>query len=271
MLNMISSENPVIHCITNHVVSNFQANGLLAIGASPIMGEAIEEVEELVAISGALSLNIGTLNKETLGSMLLAGKEANKRGIPVILDPVGAGATAFRKAAVERILTEIDVRVLRCNAGEIAAISGAECTASKGVDAGQTHVDVEELAKRVARTYGLIVAVTGETDIVTDGSRIQKISGGDLMMASVTGMGCLLSSVTAAFVAMAPENPAAATIQALRFYGAAGEKAAGLSKGPGSFREIFLDVLFTMKQQAPDFEIEKTGGVDVLWQQSNRY
>lgn len=271
MLNRIRSENPVIHCITNHVVSNFQANGLLAIGASPIMGEAKEEVEELVAISGALSLNIGTLNKETIGSMILAGKEANKRGIPVILDPVGAGATAFRKAAVEKILTEVDVRVLRCNAAEIAAISGVASTSSKGVDAGQGNIDVEELANQVARTYGLIAAVTGEIDVVSDGFHIQKISGGDPMMAVVTGMGCLLSSVTAAFVAMDPENPAAATIQALRFYGAAGEKAAGISKGPGSFREAFLDVLFTMKQQALDVEFDKTEGVDMLWQRSNRY
>lgn len=266
MLNRIRSENPVIHCITNHVVSNFQANGLLAIGASPIMGEAKEEVKELVAISGALSLNIGTLNKETLDSMILAGKEANKRGVPVILDPVGAGATAFRKAAVEKILTEVNVQVLRCNAGEIAAISGVASASSKGVDAGKENVDVEELANRVARTYGLIAAVTGETDMVSDGFQIQKISGGDPMMAVVTGMGCLLSSVTAAFVAMAPENPAAATIQALHFYGAAGEKAAGLTNGPGSFQKAFLDVLFTMKQEDLEVEIHKTEGVEELWQ-----
>ena len=124
MIKKIRSENPVVHCITNHVVSNFQANGLLAIGASPIMGEAKEEVKELVAISKALSLNIGTLNKDTLDSMILAGKEANRRGIPVILDPVGAGATAFRRAAVQQILMEIDVGVLRCNAGELAAVGG---------------------------------------------------------------------------------------------------------------------------------------------------
>lgn len=271
MLNRIRSENPVIHCITNHVVSNFLANGLLAIGASPIMGEAREEVKELVAISGALSLNIGTLNKETLDSMILAGKEANKRGIPVILDPVGAGATAFRRAAVEKILTVIDVKVLRCNAAEIAAIAGVPSGSSKGVDAGHANVDVEELANRMARTYGLIAAVTGETDTVSDGYQIQKISGGDPMMASVTGMGCLLSSVTAAFVAMDPENPGAATLEALRFYGAAGEKAVEFSKGPGSFREAFLDVLFSMKQQEPEVEFHKTEGEEELWWRSNRY
>ncbi|HSJ39251.1 MAG TPA: hydroxyethylthiazole kinase [Planococcus sp. (in: firmicutes)] len=270
MIKKIRSENPVIHCITNHVVSNFQANGLLAIGASPIMGEAKEEVEELVSISRALSLNIGTLNKETFHSMILAGKEANKCGIPVVLDPVGAGATAFRKAAVQQLLTDVDVRVLRCNAGELAAIGGVEWSA-KGVDAGEGNVDLEELATRVAKEYGLVVAVTGETDIVADGSKIEKITGGDRLMGSVTGMGCLLSAVTAAFTAVSPEDPTAATIEALKFYGASGKKAAASSEGPGSFRERFLDILFGMELEETGFDFDQTEGVDVLWQRSSRY
>ncbi len=270
MINKIRSENPIIHCITNHVVSNFQANGLLAIGASPIMGEAIEEVEELVAISRALSLNIGTLNKDTLASMMLAGKRANKEKIPVILDPVGAGATAFRKEAVQKILTEVDVSVLRCNAGELAAIGGVEWT-SKGVDAGEGNIDLEELATRVAKEYSLVVAVTGETDIVADGSRVEKITGGDPLMGSVTGMGCLLSAVTAAFTAVSPDDPTAAAIEALKFYGTAGEKAAASSNGPGSFREKFLDILFGQEIEENSFGFEKEEGVDVLWQRSSRY
>ena len=270
MINKIRSGNPIIHCITNHVVSNFQANGLLAIGASPIMGEAQEEVEELVAISRALSLNIGTLNKDTLGSMTLAGEQANKQGIPVILDPVGAGATAFRKQAVQKLLTEIDISVLRCNAGELAAIGGVEW-ASKGVDAGEGNIDLEELATRVAEEYNLVVAVTGETDIVADGSRMEKITGGTELMSSVTGMGCLLSAVMAAFTAVSPEDPTAAAIEALKFYGAAGEKAAATSGGPGSFRDTFLDVLFGMELEENGFGFEKGEGVDVLWQRSSRY
>ncbi|MFC3212653.1 hydroxyethylthiazole kinase [Planomicrobium okeanokoites] len=270
MISKIRSENPIIHCITNHVVSNFQANGLLAIGASPIMGEAQEEVEELVAISRALSLNIGTLNKETLHSMLLAGKRANKEKVPVILDPVGAGATAFRKEAVQKILTEIDVSVLRCNAGELAAIGGV-AWASKGVDAGEGNIDLEELAMQVAKEYNLVVAVTGETDIVANGSRVEKIRGGDRMMGSVTGMGCLLSAVTAAFTTVSPDDPTAAAIEALKFYGAAGEKAAASSKGPGSFRDTFLDVLFGMENEDNGFDFENGEGVDILWQRSSRY
>ncbi|XKE94742.1 hydroxyethylthiazole kinase [Metaplanococcus flavidus] len=270
MINKIRSENPIIHCITNHVVSNFQANGLLAIGASPIMGEAQEEVEELAAISRALSLNIGTLNKETLHSMLLAGKRANQEKIPVVLDPVGAGATAFRREAVQKLLTEIDVSVLRCNAGELAAIGGVEW-ASKGVDAGSGNIDLEDLAARVAKEYSLVVAVTGETDIVADGSRVERITGGDRMMGSVTGMGCLLSAVTAAFTAVSPDDPTAAAIEALKFYSAAGEKAAAISEGPGSFRDTFLDVLFGMEIEESSFDFEKEEGVDVLWQRSSRY
>lgn len=270
MINKIRNENPIIHCITNHVVSNFQANGLLAIGASPIMGEAKEEVEELAAISRALSLNIGTLNKDTLDSMMLAGKRANKQRIPVILDPVGAGATAFRKEAVQKILTGIDISVLRCNAGELAAIGGVEWN-SKGVDAGEGNIDLEALATRVAKEYSLVVAVTGETDIVADGSRVEKITGGDRMMSSVTGMGCLLSAVTAAFTAVSPEDPTAAAIEALKFYGAAGEKAAASSEGPGSFRDTFLDVLFALELEEKGFDFDQTEGADVLWQRSSRY
>ncbi|WP_052131511.1 hydroxyethylthiazole kinase [Planococcus sp. CAU13] len=270
MINKIRSENPIIHCITNHVVSNFQANGLLAIGASPIMGEAQEEVEELVAISRALSLNIGTLNKDTLNSMLLAGKQANKQKIPVILDPVGAGATAFRKEAVQRILREIDVQVLRCNAGELAAIGGVEW-ASKGVDAGEGNIDLEEVATRVAKEHNLVVAVTGETDIVADGSRVEKITGGTELMSSVTGMGCLLSAVTAAFTAVSPADPTTGVIEALKFYGEAGKKAAVSSEGPGSFREKFLDILFGKEIEQNGVDFEQGKGVDVLWQRSSRY
>lgn len=264
MNKKIRNENPVIHCITNHVVSNFQANGLLAIGASPIMGEAQEEVEELVALSQALSLNIGTLNQDTRDSMILAGRRANQRGIPVVLDPVGAGATTFRKTAVQKILSEVDVQVLRCNLGELAAIGGVEWVA-RGVDAGQGNLDREELAKRVAKEHDMIVAVTGETDLVTDGYLVEKILGGDPVMGSVTGMGCLLSAVTAAFVAVTPDNPATATVQALRFYGGAGKKAAESSTGPGSFRAAFLDVLFGMELQEPGFDWGQKEGVGTRW------
>ncbi|HSI66337.1 MAG TPA: hydroxyethylthiazole kinase [Planococcus sp. (in: firmicutes)] len=247
MLVKIRSEKPIIHCITNHVVSNFQANGLLAIGASPIMGEAPEEAAELANIAGALSLNIGTLNEQSLRSMLLAGKSANSKGIPVVLDPVGAGATPFRAAAVNKLLESLDITVLRCNAGELAAIAGADWQ-PKGVDAGEGEADLISLARDTASKHDLIVALTGQTDIVTDGKEVQEVSYGDVAMTSVTGTGCLLSAVVAAFLAVESEDAVSATVSALRFYGIAGEKASRLSRAPGDFQTAFLNQLALLNQ-----------------------
>lgn len=250
MIAEIRSNQPIVHCITNHVVSNFQANGLLALGASPIMGDDIEEAAALTSIAGALSLNIGTLTQRSLDSMLLAGKSANDKGIPVVLDPVGAGATPFRLGAVSELLKKMDVTLLRCNAGELAAVAGADWEA-RGVDAGSGTADLTELATETARRYGLIVAVTGETDIVTDGECVERISFGSSAMASVTGMGCLLSSVAGAFLASGPAT-VSTVAEALRFYGIAGELATETSAGPGSFQSTFLDLLASLTQQDID-------------------
>lgn len=258
MLTRIQTDSPIIHCITNHVVSNFQANGLLAIGASPIMGEAPEEAADLAMLANALSLNIGTLNKISVNSMILAGKAANKKGIPVVLDPVGAGATPFRLSVVKEILDKVQVSVLRCNSGELAAVTGVDWQ-SKGVDAGQGSADVKKLAEEAAKRLGLVVAVTGKTDIVTDGETTSEIPFGDPVMATVTGMGCLLSSVVAAFLAVEPAKPLAATTEALRFYGIAGERAVSYAKGPGSFQTAFLDSLAAVGQYDIDGRNQRKG------------
>ncbi|MDN7242090.1 hydroxyethylthiazole kinase [Planococcus sp. N028] len=242
MRDELKIKNPIVHCITNHVVSNFQANGLLAIGASPIMGEAPEEAIELVSLAGALSLNIGTLNAMSLQSMLIAGKAANERNIPVVLDPVGVGATLYRAHAVAKILSEVKISVLRCNAGELAAIAEVEWQA-KGVDAGEGQADIGELARQQAAKLGLIVAVTGEVDIVTDGKRFAEIPFGDAVMTSVTGTGCLLSAVVAAFLAIKPEDAFQATAAAMKYYAVAGEKAGAYAKLPGDFRTAFINEL----------------------------
>lgn len=242
MFQQIRRENPLVHCITNHVVSNFQANGLLAIGASPIMGESPEEAAELAALSQALSLNIGTLHAESLKSMLIAGEAANRLGIPVVLDPVGAGASSFRKKAVREILDAVDVSVLRCNAGELAAVAGKQWE-SKGVDAGEGLLDIRELAVSTAKEFGLVVAVTGKTDIVTDGESITEISFGDPIMASITGTGCLLSGIVAAAMAVQPEDPLKTVGNALRFYAIAGQKAGKSAVLPGDFQMAFLNQL----------------------------
>lgn len=245
MLKEIRRENPLIHCITNHVVSNFQANGLLAIGASPIMGEAPEEAAELVALAQALSLNIGTLHAESLKSMLIAGETANRLGIPIVLDPVGAGASNFRKEAVREILTTIDVSVLRCNAGELAAIAGEQWQ-SKGVDAGEGLLDVKNLAVSTAKKLGVLVAVTGETDVVTDGKSVEELSFGDPNMASITGTGCLLSSIVAAGIAVQSDDPLKTVTDVMRFYAIAGERAARTTLLPGDFQVAFINQLATL-------------------------
>ncbi|TWT27366.1 hydroxyethylthiazole kinase [Planomicrobium sp. CPCC 101110] len=247
MLVELKNQKPIVHSITNHVVSNFQANGLLAIGASPIMGEAPEEAAELASLAGALSLNIGTLNAVSLQSMLIAGKAANEKNIPVVLDPVGAGATPYRADAVTKILSELKITVLRCNAGELAAIAGADWQA-KGVDAGEGRADVGELARQLAVKLGIIVAVTGEVDIVTDGEQFVEIPFGDAIMASITGTGCLLSAAVAAFLAVNPKDAFMATAAAMQFYAIAGERAAAYAKLPGTFQLAFLDELSSLQQ-----------------------
>ncbi|WP_404408150.1 hydroxyethylthiazole kinase [Jeotgalibacillus malaysiensis] len=245
MINQLRENKPLIHCITNYVVANFQANGLLALGASPVMGDEAGEVEELASIADALSLNIGTLNKRSVESMILAGKSANKKGIPVVLDPVGAGATSYRLSVIDQILKEVKVSAIRCNAGELAAMMRKDWSA-KGVDAGEGDADLTSLAIKAAQTYDLIVAVTGPVDIVTDGDIVHEIQAGRQVMSSVTGMGCLLSSVTAAFLTV--EQSVEAVAEAVQFYGEAGENAAAVSYSPGSFKTAFIDAVYSMNE-----------------------
>lgn len=263
MIAKLREENPIVHCITNHVVSNFQANGLLAVGASPIMGEAPEEAAELASMAGAVSLNIGTLNAQTLQSMLIAGKTANELNIPVVLDPVGVGATAFRAEAANKILTELKVSVLRCNAGELAAICEAEWK-GKGVDAGSGEANIKKLAVEAAKKLQLIVAVTGEIDIVTDGHEVVEIPFGHPVMSKITGSGCLLSATVAAFLAVHPEDELHATAEALRFYALAGEKASEAGINPGTFQSEFLNQLYLMKAANSESKTTSEEGVEKL-------
>lgn len=254
LIEKIRHEKPLIHCITNIVVANFQANGLLAIGASPVMADAVEEVAEIAAVSSAVVLNIGTLKAVSIEAMCLAGKSASSRGIPVILDPVGAGATLFRKSAVLRILSEVDIALIRCNAGELAAIAEVDWQA-KGVDAGVGQADLAVAAKEVAQRYNCLVAVTGIQDFVTDGQRTLCISGGHQLMSRVTGVGCLLSAVTGAFLAVAAnENRLNAVAAALTFYKRAGEQAAAASTGPGDFGVNLLNALYSLNDQYTELQ-----------------
>ncbi|MFG1735213.1 Hydroxyethylthiazole kinase [Paenibacillus sp. GM2FR] len=244
LLTKVQQTSPLVHNMTNVVVTNFTANGLYALGASPVMAYAPEEVADMAAIAGALVLNIGTLNRELVDAMIIAGQSANAHGVPVLLDPVGAGATRFRTESALRILSEVKVSLVRGNAAEVAHLVG-EAREIKGVDAGiSAGSNHAELAVRAARELGTIVAITGEEDVITDGSEVRIITGGDPLLTKVTGAGCLLTSVLGAFAAV-EANLLLAGTAGLAFYGAAAAKAAERTadQGPGSFQIAFLDEL----------------------------
>ncbi|MFC5602631.1 hydroxyethylthiazole kinase [Sporosarcina koreensis] len=249
LLHELRSQSPLVHCITNIVVANFQANGLLALGASPIMAGAIEEAAEVAAVSSCTLLNIGTLDSSVVESMIAAGKSASIKGRPLVLDPVGAGATVFRKRTVAKLLEELEITLIRGNAGEIASIAGVEWEA-KGVDAGDGSANIVEAAIDVARRHHCLVVVTGETDIVTDGEKIIRITGGHPLMARITGMGCLLSAVCAAFLSVGKHALLDAVAYSLAFYKKAGELAAERASGPGDFAVHFLNAIFQMDDAA---------------------
>jgi hydroxyethylthiazole kinase len=253
LLKELRAQNPLVHCITNIVVANFQANGLLALGASPIMADAIEEAAEIAAVSSCTLLNTGTLDRSAVESMIAAGKSASSKGHPLVLDPVGAGATAFRKQMVATLLEELDITLIRGNAGEIASMAGVAWEA-KGVDAGAGSANIAEAAKDVARRHRCLVAVTGETDIVTDGEKIIHVTGGHLLMERITGMGCLLSAVSAAFLSVGKHSPIEAVAYSLAFYKRAGEVAAEMASGPGDFAVYFLNALYQLEDEAMNVE-----------------
>lgn len=240
-LAALRERKPLVHNITNYVVMNETANAILALGALPVMAHAREEVAEMVGLAGALVLNIGTLEEGWVDAMLLAGAAANERGIPVVLDPVGAGATAYRTATATRILDAVGVAVLRGNAGEVATLVGAEAEV-RGVESIDTGTDAAELARVAATTLGLVASVTGPVDHVSDGERVVAIANGHELLGRVTGTGCMSSALTGCFLA-AKDDPFEAAAEALVALGVAGEDAAAGAKGPGSFHVGLYDAL----------------------------
>ncbi len=240
-LGLLRERKPLIHQITNYVVMNETANATLALGALPVMAHAPEEVGEMVGHAGALVLNIGTLSAHWVESMLAAGRAANERGVPVVLDPVGAGATRFRTETAKRILDEVDVAVLRGNAGEIASLVGVAAE-MRGVESIGAGAEPAVIAGEAARTLGVVASVTGVVDHVSDGERGAAISNGDAMLARITGTGCMSTAITGCFLAAAA-TPFEAAVDALVAFGVAGEDAARDAKGPGSFHANLYDAL----------------------------
>ena len=249
-LYQIRQHAPLVHCISNIVVANFKANGLLAIGASPVMADAPEEVAQMLKIANALSINIGTLNAQSTQAMLLACKAANELNVPVVFDPVGAGATEFRRQVVKDILSQVKLTVLRCNVGELASIAGVAWQ-QKGVDAGEGDVSVAQLAQSVAKQYQTVVAVTAEVDVVTDGERVIEVTGGSHLTPQVTGTGCLLSAVVAAALPSAADDVLGATVAVLQDYKKVAEQAHAQSQGRiGDFQVAFLNALQQISTEA---------------------
>lgn len=243
-LTAIRTRKPLIHNITNFVVMNFTANTLLAMGASPVMAHAENEVETMVSYAGALVLNIGTLTDTWVKAMIKAGKTAAKSGIPIILDPVGAGATPLRTESAKRIVGETGISIIRGNASEILSLRNAN-SLTKGVDSLHSVDEAEDTAKALAAELGTTLAITGPVDLVTDGKRTVKIKNGHAMMPYVTGTGCAATAAIGAFSAVDGDAVSAAAT-ALAFFGLAGEAAGVKAQGPGTFMIGLQDALYTL-------------------------
>jgi hydroxyethylthiazole kinase len=236
-LDHIVANKPLIHQITNVVVTNDSANLTLAFGALPVMAYAPQEVAEMAAISQALVLNIGTLSEEEIAAMLLAGQAAGEKGIPIILDPVGAGATTFRTESALRLLRELPITVLRGNRGEIGALVGSGEV--RGVEATGSE-DPLQVATAARDAFGLTVAVTGATDVVAGPEQTYLVHNGSPLLAGITGSGCMATATIGIF-ATAGDDPALQTALGLAAYGLAAERAASHDPGPGTFRARLLD------------------------------
>ena len=248
LLKEIRVKTPLIHNITNYVTVNDCANAILAIGASPIMADDIGEVEEIVSISSALVINIGTLNQQTITSMIAAGKKANELHIPIVLDPVGAGASSLRNKTTQEILSQVKIDVIRGNLSEISFVAGLK-SSTKGVDVSKEDEknDAVDIAKLAANKYSCVIGITGEVDVISDGIRVAKISNGNKLLSKVTGTGCMTSSLVGSFCGVAKDHYTAAVV-GIAAMGIAGEVAflkAGAA-GTGSFHIGIIDALSNM-------------------------
>lgn len=251
LIDQVRTQTPMIHCMTNLVTINDCANAVLAVGASPIMADAPEESDAITAHARALVLNIGQLSPRKLDAMLRSGVQANRMGIPVILDPVGVGASPFRTGAVRQILETIQISILRCNRSEAACIYGLPTTAN-GIDSDPalSISDGETLATALANRFSCTIAITGATDLIADAQHLCHLKGGHEMLSRVTGMGCV-SSVLCGTYAAVSQNPFTAAIAGLGMISTAGmlayEKAG--QNGTGSFHIAVMDALSRLNTQ----------------------
>ena len=243
----VRSNKPLVHHITNWVTIYDCANMTRAFGALPVMAHAKEESGDMAAIASSLVLNIGTLTPELIESMIVAGKSANKKGIPIVLDAVGVGATKLRDDEALKLLNAIKISVIKGNAPEIAKLAGENVT-TKGVESTKVDADLAEIAKRLAKKHNSAVVITGKQDIVTDGKKVYLVNNGHAMMGCMVGTGCMAASIIGAFAGV-EKDCAKAAAYALSCYGIAGELAAAKSYGPGSFHENFYDEVYNLNSE----------------------
>ena len=243
MNKIVREKNPLVHCITNYVTVNDVANAILAVGGSPVMADDENEVEEIVSISNALVINIGTLNTRTIESMIKAGKFANEKNIPVIFDPVGAGISNLRNKTVERFLNEINFSAIRGNLSEIGFCAGFNSSA-RGVDinANDENNSAIEISKIVSKKFNCIAIITGKIDVVSDGKNFAQISNGVSQMSKITGTGCMLSGILGAYIG-ACEDKFHSAVNAVSSMGIAGEISFEISKGTGNLHIGIIDAL----------------------------
>ena len=239
----LQTKRALVHHITNYVTVNDCANVVLAIGASPIMADEISEVEEMVGICDALVLNIGTAKERTIASMLKAGCAANTKGIPVVLDPVGVGATSFRHTNVEKLMKAIKFSVIRGNMAEIKTIAGLEAK-SAGVDSLDEERDGAAIALHLAQRLGCVIAITGKIDLVSDGNVCYALHNGDSALTNVTGTGCMSTSLIGSFIG-ASKKALASSVAGILSMSVAGEMAEK-NKGMGTFRTSLIDAISQM-------------------------
>ncbi len=257
-LTLIRERRPLIHQITNYVVMNQTANITLLVGASPVMAHAKEEVADMVGFAGALVLNPGTLEPYWVEAMLIAGRKANELGVPIVLDPVGAGATPFRTESFLQFLEELDLAVVRGNSGEIGALSGAGGEVI-GVDSVTGVADPAAVTSAAATSWSSVAAITGERDVISDGEHTIGVDNGHMWLTTLTGTGCMATSMIGCFLAV-EEDRLVATASALACYGLAAERAAEEAKGPGTFKAALFDAMYHLTPE----DLEKGARVEVL-------
>ncbi len=246
ILDAVRTANPLVHQITNYVTVNDCANMTICFGAAPVMSHAVFDVEDMEKIASALVLNIGTLDETQIKGMMLAGKAAAKRGIPIVLDPVGCGATPYRTQTAGRFIDELPLAVVKGNAGEIATLAGADAEV-RGVDSAGISGDMKAIAAGLARDRDITIVVSGAEDIITDGRRLIGVSNGIPLMGKISGTGCMATAACAAACAVA-DTPVHGCAAAMAALGIAGEMAGKKASAPGSFKPAFFDAVYNMNR-----------------------